>query len=60
MVLRESGHGNVSLISACVSLVSNIILNVSFIFGIGEKTVYLAYTTIISMVISISFMNVFI
>ena len=60
MILREAGHGTVSLLSALTSLVSNIVLNVAFIFGLGEDISYLAYSTLVSMVISIGFMNLFI
>ena len=60
MTLRESGHGSVSLISSCISLVSNVVLNVAFIFGIAEQIEFLAYTTILSQIISITFMTTFI
>lgn len=54
MILRESGYGNASLISAIISLLLNIILNAIFIYVLKTQDIkFLAYSTIISNVVTI-------
>lgn len=60
MILREAGYGGASLISSCVSLVVNIVLNSIFIYALNEGIVFLSYSTIISLLISVAFTSIFI
>lgn len=54
MILRESGYGNASLISAIISLSLNILLNAIFIYVLKTQDIkFLAYSTIISNVVTI-------
>lgn len=54
-ILREAGHGGASLVSSCLSLLTNILFNSIFVFALNKGIEFLAYSTIISQVISIGF-----
>lgn len=61
MVLRESGYGKATLISSCLTLVLNIILNSIFINFIDKRLELLAFSTIISLaLVSVGYFSVFI
>lgn len=55
-VLRESKHGMASLISSLTSLVINILFNSIFVFIMKKDIEFLAYSTIISLIIPLLFM----
>ncbi len=60
MVLREKHHANVSLIASIISLVANIVLNSIFVYALHEPLEFLAYSTIISNFLGITYVIVFI
>ena len=61
MILRESGYGNATLISSCLCLGLNIILNIIFINLINKDLELLSYSTNISLIIgSIIFFVIYI
>lgn len=59
MILRETHHGFVSFISSLLSLLINVLLNSIFIFVLNKGIVFLAYSTIISNVVSFGFVIIF-
>lgn len=59
MILREAGHGTASLISSSISLAFNVIFNSIFIFGMNKDIEFLAYSTIISMIVSLAFSAIY-
>lgn len=60
MILREKHHGVASFIASLISLLLNIILNSIFVFGLNKGIDFLAYSTIISIAISLLYAIVFI
>ena len=61
MILRESGYGNATLISSCLCLGLNIVLNIIFINLINKDLELLSYSTNISLIIgSIVFFVIYI
>ena len=60
MILREKHHGIASFVSSLISLVLNIVLNSIFVFGCHFGIDFLAYSTIVANVISLSFVIIFI
>lgn len=60
MILREKHHGLVSFFSSLISLITNIVLNSIFIFGLNLGIEFLAYSTIISNVLALIFVFSFI
>lgn len=59
MILRETHHGFVSFISSLMSLIINIVLNSVFIYGLDKGIEFLAYSTIISNILSYGFVIIF-
>lgn len=59
MILRETHHGVASFISSVLLLIINVLLNSIFIFVLNKGIVFLAYSTIISNVISFAFVIIF-
>ncbi len=55
MVLREKHHGIASFVASLISLIINVVLNSIFIFGLHYEIVFLAISTIISLVLSTAF-----
>lgn len=60
MILREKHHGVPPFISSLISLVLNIILNSTFIYGLNLGIEFLAYSTIISNFAGLLFCVLFI
>ncbi len=60
MILREKHHSIVTFITSCISLGLNIILNSIFIYGCHFGIEFLAYSTIISIVVPLFTMILFI
>ncbi len=60
MILREKHHGLASFIASLISLVINVVLNSIFIFGLRYDIIFLAISTIISLVVSTTFAVCFI
>lgn len=60
MILREKHHGFAPFISSTISLLTNIILNSIFIYGLNFGIEFLAYSTIISNFLGLSFCLIFI
>ena len=59
MIMRESNFGKASLLSSIICLISNITFNAVFIYGLKEDLVWLAFSTIISLTISIIFLTIY-
>lgn len=59
IILRETHHGIVSFISSLISLLINILLNSIFIYCLNKGIEFLAYSTIISNILSFSYVIVF-
>ncbi len=60
MIIREKNHGFISLFAASLTLIVNIILNSIFIYVLNQGIVFLAYSTIISLLIEILFLTTWI
>ncbi len=60
IILREKKHAIASFISSLISLIINVILNSIFIYGLKLGIEFLAYSTIISNIVSLSFVFLFI
>ena len=56
MILREKNHGSVTVFTSIITLAINITLNSIFIYNLNLGIVYLAYSTLISIFVSIIFM----
>ncbi len=59
MILRETHHGFISFLSSLISLIINVVLNSIFIFLLDKGIVFLAYSTIISNIVSYLFVIIF-
>lgn len=60
MIIREKNHGLISLLTSILTVIINIIFNSIFIYGLNQRIVFLAYSTIISLTIEILFLTIWI